>query len=66
VLILWQVGRAVDRIEQRVIFVKGDNDKRQHLDEVMRDGPPPPIIIFVNKKKCDLASLQLACFVHAH
>ena len=46
-----EVGKAVDRIEQRVEFVKGDNDKRKILLQLLNSGPPPPIMIFVNTKK---------------
>jgi len=48
------VGRAVDRIKQVVMFTRSEHDKKQHLEELIRNGPPPPIIVFVNqRKKCD-------------
>ncbi|EGC37195.1 hypothetical protein DICPUDRAFT_54136 [Dictyostelium purpureum] len=46
-----EAGKVVDRIRQTVIFVKSENDKKEHLVQLIKDGPPPPIIIFVNKKK---------------
>ncbi|KAM9952806.1 hypothetical protein ACTFIR_007862 [Dictyostelium discoideum] len=50
-----EAGKVVDRIRQTVIFVKSENDKKEHLTQLIKDGPPPPIIIFVNKKKhCDI------------
>jgi len=48
------VGRAVDRIKQNVIFVKSDHEKKTKLEHLLRDGPKPPVIIFVNQRKtCD-------------
>ena len=59
-VIIGEVGKAVDRIEQRVEWVKGEEDKRKKLINLLTDGPPPPIIIFVNKKaNCDGISKQL-------
>jgi ATP-dependent RNA helicase DDX23/PRP28 len=46
-----EVGKAVDRIEQRVEFVKSDAEKRRHLLDLVNTGPPPPIMVFVNTKK---------------
>lgn len=49
-----QVGKAADKIEQRVVFVKSDADKKNKLLDIVQNGPPPPIIIFANQKKlCD-------------
>ncbi|GAM21705.1 hypothetical protein SAMD00019534_048800 [Acytostelium subglobosum LB1] len=56
-VIIGEAGKAVDRIKQNVVFVKNDNDKRNQLIELLTNGPPPPIIVFVNKKKhCETIS----------
>lgn len=45
-------GQAVDRVEQRVEFVAGDDKRRARVLEVLRqEGYEPPIICFVNTKK---------------
>jgi len=47
-----EVGKAVDKIEQVVEFVK-ESDKRRRLEDVLSNGKPP-IIIFTNtKRSCD-------------
>jgi len=52
-VIIGEVGRAVDRIEQRVEWVS-EEGKGRKLIQVLQEGPEPPIMIFVNKKKsCD-------------
>jgi ATP-dependent RNA helicase DDX23/PRP28 len=54
VIYIGVVGRAVDRIKQNVVFVKSDHEKKSRLEQLLREGPPPPIIIFVNQRKtCD-------------
>jgi ATP-dependent RNA helicase DDX23/PRP28 len=54
VIYIGVVGRAVDRIKQNVVFVKSDHEKKTRLEQLLREGPPPPIIIFVNQRKtCD-------------
>jgi ATP-dependent RNA helicase DDX23/PRP28 len=50
-IIVGAVGRAVDLIKQTVLFARSDHDKKQHLEELIRNGPPPPIIVFVNQRK---------------
>eukprot|EP01119_Soliformovum_irregulare_P010494 TRINITY_DN2588_c0_g1_i1.p1 TRINITY_DN2588_c0_g1~~TRINITY_DN2588_c0_g1_i1.p1 ORF type:complete len:450 (-),score=157.96 TRINITY_DN2588_c0_g1_i1:42-1391(-) len=58
-VIIGEAGKAVDRIEQRVEFITEDY-KTKKLMDALNDGPPPPIMIFVNKKKtCDLLVKQL-------
>ena len=48
------VGKAVERIRQNVEFTKTDNEKRNRLTSLLRYGPKPPIIIFLNHKaSCD-------------
>jgi len=50
-----EVGKAVDRIQQRIVFVKGEADKKKKLLDVIGNGPEPPIIVFANQKKvCDM------------
>jgi ATP-dependent RNA helicase DDX23/PRP28 len=59
-VIIGEVGKAVDRIEQRIEWAKDENDKRRRLTELLTEGPPPPIIIFLNKKTtCDSVAKQL-------
>jgi ATP-dependent RNA helicase DDX23/PRP28 len=59
-VIIGEIGKAVDRIEQRVEWIKDENDKRRRLVDILTDGPAPPIIIFVNKKvNCDGIAKQL-------
>lgn len=48
-----EIGKTVDRIQQRVEFVHSDGEKRQRLLELVFE-TDPPIIIFVNQKRtCD-------------
>ena len=55
-----EVGKAVDRIEQRVSFAKSESEKKQLLAQCILEGPEPPIIIFANTKKtCDNISKYL-------
>lgn len=52
-----EVGKAGEKIEQRVEFVKGDNDKKNKLLNLLYSGIAPPIMVFVNQKKnCDILS----------
>lgn len=45
-------GQAVDRVEQRIEFVAGDDKRKARLLEILRtEGFQPPIIVFVNTKK---------------
>jgi len=55
-----EAGKTVDTIKQQVEFIKNENDKRKKLEHLLETGPPPPIMIFVNKKKtCDLLTKSL-------
>ena len=46
-------GKAVDRIEQRVMFTS-DGKKQQLLLKILAEGAEPPIMVFVNvKRNCD-------------
>lgn len=48
------VGKAVERIRQNVEFYKSDAEKRNRLSSLLRFGPKPPVIIFLNHKaSCD-------------
>jgi len=52
-VIIGEIGRAVDRITQRVEWVR-EEAKLKRLVAVLQEGPLPPIMVFVNKKKsCD-------------
>lgn len=45
-------GQAVDRVEQRVEFIAGDDKRKTRLIEILRnEGHQPPIIVFVATKK---------------
>jgi len=55
-----EVGKAVDRIKQRVIFVHSESEKNSKLLDIIENGPEPPIIVFANTKKtCDMISKKL-------
>lgn len=57
VIQIGEVGKAGEKIEQRVEFVKGDNDKKNKLLNLLYSGIAPPIMVFVNQKKnCDILS----------
>ncbi|KAF0977760.1 hypothetical protein FDP41_003082 [Naegleria fowleri] len=45
-----EVGQAVERIEQEVVWAKSDHSKRNLLVEILSEAEPP-IIIFCNLKK---------------
>ena len=48
-----------DNITQNIIWTK-ENKKRDHLLDLLQNGPPPPIIIFCNGKKgCDILARSL-------
>lgn len=52
-IIIGEIGKVVERIEQRVEWVNEDF-KFKKLMSVLNDSPPPPIMIFCNMKKtCD-------------
>lgn len=62
-VIVGVIGRAVDRITQKVEFVKDDGFKMKKLVELLQNGPPPPIIVFVNHKKtCDAITKHIEKF----
>ncbi|KAG0149724.1 hypothetical protein CROQUDRAFT_713802 [Cronartium quercuum f. sp. fusiforme G11] len=44
-------GQAVDTVDQQVEFLPNEDKKRGRLLEVLNQGHPPPIIVFVNQKK---------------
>lgn len=45
-------GQAVDRVEQRVEFIAGDDKRKNRLIEILSsEGFQPPIIVFVNTKQ---------------
>lgn len=57
VIQIGEVGKAAEKIEQRVEFVKGENDKKNKIMNLLYSGIAPPIMIFVNQKKnCDILS----------
>jgi len=58
-VIIGEAGKAAERIEQRVQFCNSEADKLRHLTTALTEGPRPPIIIFVNRKKtCDYVANQ--------
>jgi ATP-dependent RNA helicase DDX23/PRP28 len=50
VISVGEVGKAVERIEQRVVFCKGENEKRRQLLSILEEADPL-ILIFVNQKR---------------
>ncbi|KAL6042117.1 DNA/RNA helicase, DEAD/DEAH box type, N-terminal [Balamuthia mandrillaris] len=55
-----EVGKAAERIDQRVEIVKGESDKKKRIVDLLYSGIEPPIIIFVNQKKaCDVLQRSL-------
>jgi len=60
VVSIGEIGRVVDRIEQRVDFCN-EADKRRRLTELLNSEDfEPPIIVFVNQKKgCDVLAKAL-------
>jgi ATP-dependent RNA helicase DDX23/PRP28 len=49
-VVIGEVGKAVDRITQNVLWVRNEADKRNKLENLLAQ-TPPPILIFVNQKK---------------
>lgn len=49
-VVIGEVGKAVDRITQNVIWTRNESDKRNKLEGLLGQ-TAPPIIIFVNQKK---------------
>jgi ATP-dependent RNA helicase DDX23/PRP28 len=60
-VIIGNAGQAVDTVEQRVIMVSDDEQKRKRkLEEILRDFDESPIIVFVKEKKqCDALAKDL-------
>jgi ATP-dependent RNA helicase DDX23/PRP28 len=59
-IIIGEIGKAVEKIEQRVEWVKDDSWKLKKLMDVLTEGPPPPYIIFMNQKKnCDYVAKKI-------
>lgn len=50
VVYIGSVGKPVERTEQ-IVYMVGENEKRNKLMEILNRGIEPPIIIFVNQKK---------------
>ena len=50
VVYIGSAGKPVERTEQ-IVYMVGENEKRNKLMEILRRGIEPPIIIFVNQKK---------------
>ncbi|KAL0487733.1 DEAD-box ATP-dependent RNA helicase [Acrasis kona] len=49
VITIGEANKAVERIQQKVVFCKNENDKRKQLISVL-EGADPLIVIFVNTK----------------
>jgi len=61
IIYIGEVGRAAQRIRQEVLWTKNENEKKTRLEVLLREGPPPPIIIFVNQRKtCDSIAKYLS------
>lgn len=44
-----EIGVAVERITQKVVFCKNESDKRRKLEALITE-TAPPVIVFVNQK----------------
>ena len=49
-VVVGEVGRVTDNVEQRVLWTPTEHSKRQHLRELLA-AAAPPIMIFLNQKK---------------
>jgi len=69
IIYIGEVGKAVERIKQEVFWMHSDNEKRNKLENLLKTGPPPPIIIFANQRRtCEtlakfLAKLGYTCTI---
>ncbi|KAG8932362.1 mRNA splicing protein prp28 [Tulasnella sp. 417] len=62
IITIGEAGRAVDRVEQRVEFVQGEDKRKARILEILNNGGfEPPIIVFVNQKKtADMVAKDLS------
>lgn len=62
VITIGEAGRAVDRVEQRVEFVQGEDKRRARIQDILSNGGfTAPIIVFVNQKKtADMVARDLS------
>ncbi|KAG8954718.1 mRNA splicing protein prp28 [Tulasnella sp. 424] len=62
VITIGEAGRAVDRVEQRVEFVQGEDKRKARILDILNNGGfEPPIIVFVNQKKtADMVAKDLS------
>jgi len=60
-VVIGEIGQAVDTVEQRVVMVGSDEQRRRRkLEEILNEQEEGPVIIFVNEKRnCE----QLAKFI---
>lgn len=66
VVYIGSAGKPVERTEQ-IVYMVGENEKRNKLMEILRRGIEPPIIIFVNQKKgADVLAKGLEKFGVSH
>jgi ATP-dependent RNA helicase DDX23/PRP28 len=61
-VIIGNIGQAVDTVEQRVMMVGADEQKRKRkLEEILNEQQEGPIIIFVNEKRnCETIAKSIA------
>jgi len=61
IVMIGNVGEAVDTVEQRVEFVAGEDKRKKRLAEILASGEfRPPIIVFVNiKRNCDAVARDI-------
>lgn len=60
VIYIGEAGKAVSTIQQDVFWVHNETEKKRKLEALLRDGPAPPIIIFVNQRKtCDMVAKMI-------
>ncbi|KAK4935424.1 mRNA splicing protein prp28, partial [Elasticomyces elasticus] len=61
IVMIGNIGEAVDTVEQRVEFVAGEDKRKKRLGEILASREfAPPIIVFVNvKRNCDMVARDI-------
>lgn len=50
IVYIGKIGKPVDRVKQRVFYMREGDKKNRLLDLLRKENPEPPVIIFVNQK----------------
>jgi ATP-dependent RNA helicase DDX23/PRP28 len=61
-VVIGEIGKTVDRIRQQLVWYDSADAKPSALVKLLRRGPPPPIMVFVNTK---LAANEIVQVVRA-